>query len=131
MPPPDDDADGNNPPPAPPAAGNPPPLRPVPGIKPPAPLITDSKYLRKNRKIFKQKWNNYKILTALNQHPREYHVALLLHTLGDDALRIYNGLSFDTPEDMRTVDQRVTAFELLPIGEVNETYECYILNQRH
>ena len=69
MPPPNDDDDGNNPPPAPPAACNPPPPRPVPGIKPPAPLITDSKYLPE--KIFKQRWNNYKILTALNQHLRE------------------------------------------------------------
>ena len=55
MPPPNDD-DGDNPPPAPPAAaGNPPPPRPVPGIKPPAPLITDSKCLPENWKIFKQK----------------------------------------------------------------------------
>ena len=74
MPPPNDD-DGDNPPPALPVAGNPPPPRPVPGIKPPAPLITDSKYLPENWKIFKHKWNNYKILTALNQHPREYQVA--------------------------------------------------------
>ena len=70
-------------------------------------------------------------MTALNQHPREYQVALLLHTLGDDALRIYNGLSFDTPEDTRTVDQIVTAFDSFAIGEVNETYERYIFNQRH
>ena len=54
------------------ADGNPPPPRPVPGIKPPAPLITDSKNLPENWKIFKQKWNNYKILTALNEHSREY-----------------------------------------------------------
>ena len=127
MPPPND-ADGNNPSPAPLAAGNHPPPRPVPGIKPPAPLITDSKYLPEN---WKQKWNNYKILTALNQHPREYQVALLLHTLGDDALRIYNGLSFDTPEDTRTVDQIVTAFDSFAMGEVNETYERYIFNQRY
>ena len=123
MPPPNDD-DGNNPPPVPPAACNPPPPppRPVPGIKPPAPLIADSKCLPENWKIFKQKWNNYKILIALNQHSREYQVALLLHTLGDNALRIYNGLSFDTPEDTKTVDQIVTAFDSFAIIEVNETY---------
>ena len=46
-------------------------------------------------------------------------------------MRIYNGLSFDTPEDTRTVDQIVTTFDSFAIGEVNETYDRYIFNQRH
>ena len=39
--------------------------------------------------------------------------------------------SFDTPEDTRTVDQIVTAFDSFAIGEVNEPYERYIFNKRH
>ena len=46
-------------------------------------------------------------------------------------MRIYIGLSFDTLEDTRTVQQIVTVFDSFAIGEVNEAYECYIFNQRH
>ena len=66
----------------------------------------------------------------VNTQPREYQVALLLHTLGDEALKIYNGLQFDTPETDRTVAEITGAFDKFAVGERNETYERYIFNQR-
>ena len=108
----------------PPVLPNPLPLpRPVAGLKPPSPLVIDSKYLTENWKLFKQKWRIYHTLTAPHLQNREYQVALLFHTLGDDALRIYNGMNFITPEQQRTEQEIIDAFETFSIGEVNEIYE--------
>ena len=105
-------------------------VRPISGLKPPSPLITESRNLQENWKLFLQKWQNYSTLTALNSHTMEYQVALLLHTLGDDALRVYNGFDFETPDNQRTVQEIIDAFEAFAVGEVNETYERYIFNKR-
>ena len=68
---------------------------PVSGIKPPQPPDFTNKKLE-NWKLFKQKWMNYAIVTKLDTHDRIYQVALLLHTLGDEGLKIYKGFHFDT-----------------------------------
>ena len=104
-------------------------LAPVPGVKPPSELALNSNVLA-NWKLFKQKWSNYFIISKLGWHPREYQVAVLLNTLGDTALRVYNGLQFDTAEDERTTAEIVAAFDLFCVGEVNETYERYMFNKR-
>ena len=101
----------------------------VSGIKPPHSLNLEVN-VSDNWKIFKQKWSNYNILTNLQQHPREYQVALLLHTLGDEALKVYNGFNFTTPDDERTVNEIIEQFDKFAIGETNETYERYIFNKR-
>ena len=75
---------------------------PVQGIKPPQPLVVGPNIV-KDWKLFQQKWSNYSVITNLSRQSRAYQVALLLHTLGDDALKIYNGFHFDTPEDQRTM----------------------------
>lgn len=114
----------------PPPTQPPPRTKPLSGIKSPPPLLCDPKNLIDSWKLFKQKWTNYAILTALHEQSREYQVALLLHTLGDEALKIYNGLPFDTPDTARTVDEITSAFEKFAVGESNETYERFIFNQR-
>ena len=57
-------------------------------------------------------------------------MVLLLHTLGDDALKIYNGFHFDTPEDQRTMAEVITKFQEFAVGEVNEIYERFMFNSR-
>ncbi len=57
-------------------------------------------------------------------------MALLLHTLGDDALRVYNSFAFVTQENARTVAEIIEKFDAFAIGEVNETYERYVFNNR-
>ena len=106
-------------------------VRPVSGIKPPLPFaVTDSRNLPDNWKLFKQKWKNYVTIVGLDTQPRSYQVALFLHTLGDDALRIYNGLPFESNEDTRTVNEIITAFDNFCVGEVNTTYERFVFNSR-
>ena len=53
----------------------------------------------------------------------------MLHTLGDEALLIYNGFQFATPEDDRTIVQIIEKFDDFAIGEINVTYERFIFNK--
>jgi len=103
--------------------------KPVPGIKAPPPLICEAKHIVDNWKLFKQKWNNYAIITDLKVQPAEYQVALFLHTLGDEALKIYNRLQFIKPESERTIKDIIDAFDKFAVGETNETYERFVFNQ--
>ena len=53
--------------------------------------------------LFFKRWSNYALLTRLDLKPREIQVAILEKCLGDDAMRIYQGIQFDTPDSNRTV----------------------------
>jgi hypothetical protein len=83
-----------------------------------------------NWKLFKQKWNNYAVITLLDRQPVAYQVALLLHTIGDEALKIYNGFQFNTPENDRTTNEILEMFDTFAVGDVNETYERFVFNKR-
>ena len=83
------------------------------GIRPPAPVNLDSNPADSWR-LFRQKWQNYATITQLQQ-PAEYQVALFLHTIGDAALQIYNGFTFDTDDDSGSVADILAKFDsLLP-----------------
>jgi len=101
----------------------------VRGVRPPAPLMLGST-TSKNWKLFLQKWKIYVTLVQLDKKSIEYQVAMLLHTLGDEALDVYNGFSFTTPDSERTVKQITDAFEQYAVGETNETYERFTFNKR-
>ena len=125
----DDDANDADAVPPPPVNNLP---RPVTGIRPPLPLsVSDTSNLPDVWKMFKQKWRNYETIIGLQEQPRAYQVALFLHTIGDEALRIYNGFTFVTQENQRTVDEIIAEFDGFCIGEVNLTYERYMFNSRN
>ena len=63
------------------------PPAPVQGIRPPQALSLGPNIVQE-WKLSRQKWTNYAVITNLSTQDRAYQVALLLHTLGDDALRI-------------------------------------------
>jgi len=102
---------------------------PVSGLRAPQALNVVNN-LAENWRLFKQKWRNYAIITNLSQQAREYQVALFLHTIGDETLKVYNGFKFDTPDAARTVDEIIDKFEIFVVGEINETYERYVFNRR-
>ena len=105
----------------------------APGVKPPlAPDFgaSGSTCTAENWKLFKQKWANYEILSRLQEQARAYQVALLLNTLGDEGLKIYNGFQFATDEDARTTAEIIAKFDVYAIGEINETYERFVFNKR-
>ena len=103
---------------------------PIQGIRAPHVLNVEGN-VQENWKIFKQKWNNYAVITNLEAQTRQYKTALLLHTLGDEALRIYNGFQIATPEDDRRIVQIIEKFDDFAIGEINVTYERFIFNKRN
>ena len=100
------------------------------GIRPLQALRVDQN-ITENWKLFKQKWQLYTTLTDLSKQPDRYQVALLLHSLGDDALRVYNGFTFHTPDDQRTVEEIIEHFDTYATGEVNETYERFKFHRRN
>lgn len=104
-------------------------LMPVAGIRPPQPLCTDSN-VSENWRAFKQKWQNYAVITNLPKQTKQYQVALFLHIIGDNALKIYNGFQFTSDDNNRTVDEIIKKFDEFAIGETNETYERYVFNKR-
>ena len=87
------------------------PLPPVHGIRSPSPVDLDFNPADK-WKLLKQKWKNYATITQLQKQPADCQVALLLHTIGDVALKIYNGFTFETEDDSRSVTS---------ITEINNT----------
>ena len=82
-----------------------------------------------NWKLFKQKWKNYATITQLQKQPADYQVALLLHTIGDAALKIYSG--FETEDDSRSVAEILAKFDSFPVGEINECYERFVFHNRN
>ena len=100
------------------------------GIHPPAPLDTKTNIVE-NWKSFKQSWENYSVIMNINTQPEAYKVALFLHCIGPEAVKIFNGLSFETPEEKGTLSNIIAKFNDFTIGETNETYERYVFNSRN
>lgn len=84
-----------------------------------------------NWKSYKQRWKNYAIVANLAVQPEIYKVALFLHCLGAEVLKVCNGLSFESEEDKQNVSKFLEKMEKCTIGEVNETYERYVVNSRN
>ena len=73
--------------------------RVYPQVAPPPPLDTKQKAVVENWKLWRQSWSNYLIITGLDKETDEYKVALLLHSIGPDSLKIYNGMKFSSDDD--------------------------------
>lgn len=58
-----------------------------------------------------------------NSEQRQYQAASLLHTLGEDALKVYNGFHFTILDEQRTREEILEAFDTYAVGETNVTYE--------
>ena len=70
-------------------------------------------------------------MANLTAQPEEYQVALFPHCMGGEALRVYNGLSFESEEDKKKLSKIMEKLDEFAIGEVNETYERYLFNSRN
>ena len=51
--------------------------------------------LETNWKAWKEMWYDYLIVSGLDLKPDHYVTALMIHSIGKDALRIYNGMQVD------------------------------------
>ena len=94
------------------------PLNILPGIKPPGKLDIRTN-AADNWKACKQTWQNYAIITNLDAQPEAYKVALFLHCIGPEALKVYNGVAFATEEGSKSLTRIFEMFDLHTIGEIN------------
>ena len=102
----------------------------LPGIKSPGKLDLRTNIVD-NWKTYKQTWNNYAIITNLNVQPEEYQLALFLHCIGPNALKIYNGFDFANEGDNKSIKKTFEMFDVYTMGEINEIYERYVFNSRN
>ena len=72
--------------------------------------------------FFFKRWSNYALLTRLDRKPREIQVAILENCLGDDPMRIYQGIQFDTRLELKEELNRMTRLEV--IESVKKTSPC-------
>ena len=103
---------------------------PMAGIMPPGKLDATVN-IAENWKVWKQMWTNYMVIAKLDSQPPEYKVALFLHCIGVDALKIFNGFQFNQPEDRNNMAKIIEKFDQFTIGELNETFERYTFNSRN
>ena len=107
-----------------------PPVGAMAGIMPPGRLDTTVN-MADNWKVWKQMWTNDMVITKLDSQTPEYKVALFLHCIGVDALKIFNGFQFDRPEDKNDMTKIIEKFDQFTTGELNETFERYTFNSKN
>ena len=101
----------------------------IQGIQPPNGLNLSGKDKAVNWKIYTQQWENYSIVPQLDRQSEDYRVALFLYSIGQDAVKTYNGFDM-SEENRRKLDEIIKEFDNYAVGETNETYERYIFNRR-
>ena len=83
-----------------------------------------------NWKKFKRAWDNYTMVARLQRFDEEYKAATFLSAIREEALEIYEGMTFNPPESSKVLDSIVQKFEEYCIGQTNETFERYLFNSR-
>mgnify|MGYP002803382264 FL=1 len=51
--------------------------------------------------------------------------------MGAEALKVYNGLSFDSEDDRQNLSKILEKFDEYTIGDVSESYQRYVFNSRN
>ncbi|KAK2549392.1 hypothetical protein P5673_030221, partial [Acropora cervicornis] len=101
-----------------------------PQVPAPKPLDVDGDRAD-NLKIWKQRWDNYCIITGLLDHPEDYKCAMLLHSIGIEAMRIFNGLKFSDGEDRNNIAHVIKKFDQHFLGQTQEFFERFQFNRRN
>ena len=99
------------------------------GIKPPNSLNFEGNKLE-HWPLWKQQWANYVVISRLDAQSQDYQTAMLLNSIGTDALKVFNGFVF-APNEARDVSNIIRKFDEHIIGQLNETYERYRFNCRN
>ena len=101
-----------------------------PQVPAPNPLDVDGDRAD-NWKIWKQRWDNYCIITGLLDQPEDYKCAMLLHSIGIEAMRIFNGLKFSDGEDRNNMADVIKKFDQHFLGQTQEFFERFQFNRRN
>ena len=100
-------------------------------ISPLQPLaLRPSREAADNWKLWKEKYNNYFVISRLDRESPPYQLAMFKHTIGGDALKVIKTFSYTEVEDSNNWRVVMAKMEKHCIGEVNEIYERYWFNKR-
>ncbi|XP_038055804.1 uncharacterized protein K02A2.6-like [Patiria miniata] len=102
-----------------------------PHINPPAHFNASAKDAAEEWKMWRQMWDNYCVLTNLASQPEAYQTALLLHSIGTEGVRIYNGMKFDNPADNQICSKILEKFDSHFLGQRQEFFERFKFNRRN
>ena len=94
----------------------------------PKPLNLDN--VAANWKKFKRAWDNYAVVVRLQRFDEEYKTVTFLSAIGEEALEIYQGMTFNPPESSKVLDSVVQKFDEYCIGQTNETFEQCLFDSR-
>ena len=100
-------------------------------ISPPQPLaLQPSGEVADNWKLWKEKYNNYFVISRLDRESSPYRLKMFKHTICDEALKVIKTFSYTEDEDSNDWRVVMAKMEKHCIGEVNEIYERYCFNKR-
>lgn len=95
-------------------------------IKPIGPLKMDGN-LAENWRRWKLRWNLYATASGVSEKEENTQCAVFLHTIGEDALEVYETFMFAESENNK-LDPIINKFEAYCAPKKNVTYERYIFN---
>ena len=103
---------------------------------PPGPIDMSPDKIQESWKLFKQKWGYYKEITGLVKKTDAEQRPHFLNCIGDEALKVYNTFTWvqnnegADPLQIENIPNIQRKLEAYIKGEINETVERYIFNQR-
>ncbi|CAB3985329.1 Hypothetical predicted protein [Paramuricea clavata] len=95
-------------------------------MKPMGPLKMDGNVAENWRK-WRQRWNLYAKASGAERKDEEIQCAIFLHTIGEEALEIYDTFTF-TETEQDKIEPLIQKFESYCTPRKNTTYERYIFN---
>lgn len=95
-------------------------------FKPPKSLVFDNN-IRNNFTKFKQSFEIYMIAAGLSNKPDATKIAIFLNVAGEEAIDVFNTLTFQNEEDRTKYESVVEAFTEYCEPHKNETYDRYKL----
>ena len=98
-------------------------------LPPPAPL-TFTGVVSQNYKQFEQAYQIYMVATGLDKKDIKIRANVLLHIIGPDALKVYNGFTWAEGEDKEDPTHILKKFQEYCTPKKNTIYERHLFNNR-
>ena len=95
------------------------------GLPPPEALDLSGGNISANWKKFKQKYANYEVATGISSKDSATRVATLLTVIGNDAIDVFNTLTWDEEGDDKKIEKVLLKFEEHCEPKKNVSYERY------
>ena len=85
--------------------------------------LKSSGEIAENWKLWKEKYNNYFVISRLDQESADYQLLMLTHAIGDEGLKIIKTFTYTDGEDQNDWRVVMDKMEKHCIGKVNEIYK--------